>query len=59
MGLDIQPGFVGAVQAHVNGSIVAERAAVLPLPADAVREGEVVDEGDLSECCASCSARAA
>jgi len=48
-GLDIQPGFVGAVQARVNGSIVAERAAVLPLPADAVREGEVVDEGDLSQ----------
>ncbi len=48
VGLDIQPGFVGAVQARVNGSIVAERAAVLPLPADAVREGEVVDEGDLS-----------
>jgi type IV pilus assembly protein PilM len=48
VGLDIQPGFVGAVQARVNGSIVAERAAVLPLPADAVREGEVVDEADLS-----------
>jgi type IV pilus assembly protein PilM len=48
VGLDIQPGFVGAVQARVNGSIVAERAAVLPLPADAVREGEVVDEGQLS-----------
>jgi type IV pilus assembly protein PilM len=48
VGLDIQPGFVGAVQARVNGAIVAERAAVLPLPADAVREGEVVDEADLS-----------
>ena len=49
VGLDIQPGFVGAVQAHVNGSIVAQRAAVLPLPSDAVREGEVVDESALSE----------
>ena len=49
VGLDIQPGFVGAVQAHVNGSIVAQRAAVLPLPSDAVREGEVVDEAALSE----------
>src|SRR5271165_5784052 len=48
VGLDIQPGFVGAVQARVNGSILADRAAVLPLPADAVREGEVVDEADLS-----------
>ncbi len=33
----------------MNGSILAERAAVLPLPSDTVREGEVVDEGALSE----------
>ena len=44
MGLDIQPGFVAAVQARVNGSIVIERAAALPLPADSVRDGEVTDE---------------
>ena len=49
VGLDIQPGHVAAVQAHVNGSIVAERAAALPLPADTVREGEVLDESALSE----------
>jgi type IV pilus assembly protein PilM len=49
VGLDIQPGLVAAVQARVNGSIVAERAAVLPLPSDTVREGEVVDEAALSE----------
>jgi len=49
VGLDIQPGFVAAVQARVNGSILAERAAVLPLAADTVREGEVMDEGALSE----------
>ena len=49
VGLDIQPGHVAAVQAHVNGAIVAERAAALPLPADTVREGEVLDEGALSE----------
>ena len=48
VGLDIQPGFVGAVQARVNGSIVAERVAGLPLASDTVREGEVVDEGTLS-----------
>lgn len=48
VGLDIQPGHVTAVQAHVNGSIVAERAAALPLPADTVREGEVLDEGVLA-----------
>jgi len=44
VGLDIQPGFVAAVQARVNGSIVIERAAALPLPADSVRDGEVTDE---------------
>ena len=49
VGLDIQPGHVAAVQAHVNGSIVAEHAAALPLPADIVREGEVLDESALAE----------
>ncbi len=49
VGLDIQPGFVAAVQARVNGSIRAERAATLPLPADSVRDGEVMDEDALSE----------
>jgi type IV pilus assembly protein PilM len=49
VGLDIQPGHVAAVQAHVNGSIVAEHAAALPLPADTVREGEVLDEVALGE----------
>ena len=49
VGLDIQPGFVAAVHARVNGSIVAERAAALPLPADSMRDGEVVDEAALSE----------
>ncbi|HYM44589.1 MAG TPA: type IV pilus assembly protein PilM [Solirubrobacteraceae bacterium] len=47
VGLDIQPGHVAAVQARVNGTITAERAAALPLPADTVREGEVLDEGAL------------
>jgi type IV pilus assembly protein PilM len=49
VGLDIQPGFVAAVQARVNGSIVAERAAGLALPADAMRDGEVVDDDALGE----------
>jgi type IV pilus assembly protein PilM len=49
VGLDIQPGFVAAVQARVNGSIVAERAASLALPADSMRDGEVIDEDALSE----------
>jgi type IV pilus assembly protein PilM len=49
VGLDIQPGFVAAVQARVNGSIMVERAASLALPADSVRDGEVADEGALGE----------
>jgi type IV pilus assembly protein PilM len=49
VGLDIQPGFVAAVQARVNGSILALRGAALPLAGDTVREGEVVDEGALGE----------
>jgi len=50
VGLDIQPGHVAAVQARANGaSIVTEHAAALPLPADTVREGEVLDEGVLGE----------
>jgi type IV pilus assembly protein PilM len=49
VGLDIQPGFVAAVQARVNGSILAERAAVAPLAPDTMRDGEVADEDTLSE----------
>jgi type IV pilus assembly protein PilM len=49
VGLDIQPGFVAAVQARVNGSILAERAAAVPLAADTVRDGEVTDEVALSD----------
>jgi type IV pilus assembly protein PilM len=49
VGLDIQPGYVTAVQAHVNGGITVERAIGAPLAADSVREGEVLDEGVLSE----------
>jgi type IV pilus assembly protein PilM len=48
VGLDIQPGLVAAVQARVNGSILAERACALPLPSDTVREGEVVDQAALT-----------
>jgi len=49
VGLDIQPGFVAAVRARVNGRIIAEHAASLPLPADAVRDGEVMDHDALSD----------
>ncbi|HLM87267.1 MAG TPA: pilus assembly protein PilM [Solirubrobacteraceae bacterium] len=49
VGLDIQPGFVAAVRARVNGSIVAEHAAALALPGDTMRDGEVLDEDALCE----------
>ena len=49
VGLDIQPGFIAAVKARVNGSILAEQAAALPLPSDVVRDGEVMDQDVLSE----------
>jgi type IV pilus assembly protein PilM len=49
IGLDIQPGLIAAVKARVNGSILAERAAALPLGSDTVREGEVVDRAALSD----------
>jgi type IV pilus assembly protein PilM len=49
VGLDIQPGFVAAVQARVNGSLVVERAAAVPLAADTVRDGEVTDQGALAD----------
>jgi type IV pilus assembly protein PilM len=48
IGLDIQPGFVAAVKARVNGSIVAERAIAMPLAADTMRDGEVFDEEALA-----------
>jgi type IV pilus assembly protein PilM len=49
VGLDIQPGHVAAVQARVNGAITVKHAAEAALPADIVREGEVLDEGVLAE----------
>ncbi len=49
IGLDIQPGYVAAVQANVNGSIAVRHAAGAALPPDTIREGEVLDEGLLSD----------
>ncbi|HEX4837742.1 MAG TPA: type IV pilus assembly protein PilM [Solirubrobacteraceae bacterium] len=49
VGLDIQPGYVTAVQARVNGSILVQRAAGASLPADTIREGEVLDGNAVSE----------
>jgi type IV pilus assembly protein PilM len=49
VGLDIQPGYVAAVQANVNGSIAVRHAAGAALPPDTIREGEVLDESLLSD----------
>jgi type IV pilus assembly protein PilM len=49
IGLDIQPGLAVAVQARVNGGLLAERVAAASLPADTLREGDVVDPAVLSE----------
>lgn len=49
VGLDIQPGYVAAVQVHVNGGVRVQRAAGVPLALDVVREGEVLDAGALTD----------
>ncbi len=49
VGLDIQPGYIAAAQAHVNGGIAVQHAAGAPLAPDALREGEVLDERTLSD----------
>ncbi len=49
IGLDIQPGFIAAVRSRVNGAIVAEQQASMALPADTMRDGEVLDEVALSD----------
>lgn len=49
VGLDIQPGYVTAVEAEVNGVVAVKRAMGMALPADTMREGEVIDEALLAE----------
>jgi type IV pilus assembly protein PilM len=49
VGLDIQPGYVSAVQARVNGSIQVQKAAGAALPPDTMREGEVLDGTALAD----------
>ena len=49
VGLDIEPSAVAAAQVSVNGSISIERAAVVPLEAGVVRDGEVADVDGLAE----------
>jgi type IV pilus assembly protein PilM len=48
IGLDIEPGYVAAVQAG-TGSVAVERAAVAQIPPAVVSDGEVVDVETLAE----------
>jgi type IV pilus assembly protein PilM len=48
VGLDIEPGFVAAAEARVNGSVAVHRAAGAPLELDVVRDGEVLDADGLT-----------
>jgi type IV pilus assembly protein PilM len=47
VGLDIEPGYVAAVQATA-GRMAVERAAYAPLPPGVVKDGEVVDVDTLA-----------
>jgi type IV pilus assembly protein PilM len=49
VGLDIDPSGITAAQVSVNGRISIERAAVAPLEAGIVRDGEVEDVDALSD----------
>ncbi|HEX4108823.1 MAG TPA: type II secretion system protein GspL [Solirubrobacteraceae bacterium] len=48
-GLDVEPGFVSAARVSVNGRVVVEQAAGVPLAGDVLREGEVNDVPALAE----------
>ncbi len=43
VGVDVQPGYIAAARAHKNGGLVVEEASAVSLPADTVREGEVLN----------------
>jgi len=49
VGLDIDPSGITAVQVMVNGRISIERAAVAPLEAGIVRDGEIADVDGLAQ----------
>lgn len=49
VGLDVQPGYIAAVQASISGVVAVQRAVGRPLPADIMREGEVLDEALLAK----------
>jgi len=43
VGLDIEPGYVVAVQATANGSVKVTKAVGMPIDLEIVRDGEVLD----------------
>src|SRR6185312_8145204 len=49
VGLDIEPGFVAAVQVRTADGLTIERAASLPLGPGIMRDGEVADPEGLAE----------
>jgi type IV pilus assembly protein PilM len=49
VGLDIDPSGVTAAEVRVNGRISVERAALAPLEAGIVRDGEITDTEGLAE----------
>jgi type IV pilus assembly protein PilM len=49
VGLDIQPGYIAAVQARANGSLTVQKAAGIELPPETMREGELLDESLLTD----------
>jgi type IV pilus assembly protein PilM len=48
VGLDLDPAHLAAAEVSVNGCISVKRAAVAPLGAGTLREGEVADAGALT-----------
>jgi type IV pilus assembly protein PilM len=49
VGLDIEPGYVAAVEARVGGEVAVDRAAAAALAPGVVRDGEVADVEGLAE----------
>jgi type IV pilus assembly protein PilM len=49
VGLDIEPGYIVAAEASVNGAVVVRRAAGATLDLDVMRDGEVLDVEALTE----------
>lgn len=49
VGLDIEPGYIVAAEASVNGSVAVRRAAGAELELDVVRDGEVLDAAALAD----------